>query len=71
MRTQQTGDPKVLDVPPPTNNDRYTILRGEVEAAVKSPKKDKSTGMDNIPWELVQAGGEAMIDTLLIICNKI
>ena len=27
--------------------------------------------MDNIPSELVQAGGEAMIDMLLIICNKI
>ena len=71
MHTQQTGDPKVLDVPPPTNNDHYTILLGEVEAAVKSPKKGKSTGVDNIPWELVQAGGEAMTDTLLIICNKI
>ena len=27
--------------------------------------------MDNIPSELVQAGGEAMIDMLLITCNKI
>ena len=27
--------------------------------------------MDNIPSELVQAGGEAMTDMLLIICNKI
>ena len=27
--------------------------------------------MDNIPSELVQAGVEAMIDMLLIICNKI
>ena len=66
-----TGDPKVLDVPPPTNNDSYPILREEVEAAVKSPKKGESTGVDNIPSELVQAGGEAMIDMLLIICNKI
>ena len=66
-----TGDPKVLDVPPPTNNDSYLILRGDVESAVKSPKKGKSTGVDNIPSELVQAGGEAMIDMLLIICNKI
>ena len=59
-----TGDPKVLDVPSPTNNDRYPILREEVEAAVKS-------GVDNIPSERVQAGGEAMIDMLLTICNKI
>ena len=27
--------------------------------------------MDNIPVELVQAGGEAMIDILVSICNKI
>ena len=31
----------------------------------------KSAGVDNIPAELVQAGGEAMIDILTAICNKI
>ena len=66
-----TGDPKVLDVPPPINNNSYSILRKEVEAAVKALKIGKSAGVDNIPSELVQAGGEAMIDMLLIICNKI
>ena len=39
----------------------------EVEAAVKTLKK----GVDNIPAEMVQAGGEDMISVLLIICNKI
>ena len=66
-----TGDPKLLDVLPPINNDSYSILREEIEAAVKSLKKSKSTGVDNIPSELIQAGGEAMIDMLLIICNQI
>ena len=66
-----TGDPKVLDILPPINNDSYPILREEVEAVVKSLKNGKSAGVDNIPSELVQAGGEAMIDMLLIICNKI
>ena len=66
-----TGDPKVLDLPPAINNDSYPILREEVEAAVKSLKKGKSAGVDNIPSELVQAGGEAMIDMPLFICNKI
>ena len=61
----------MLDVPPPTNNDSYPILREEVEAAVKSLKTGKSAGVDNIPSELVQAGAEAMTDMLLIICNKI
>ena len=66
-----TGDPKVLDVLPPVNNDSCPILWEEVEAAVKSLKKGKSAGMDNIPSGLVQAGGETTIDMLLIICNKI
>ena len=66
-----TGDPKVQAVPPPTSIDSYPILREEVEVAVKSLKKGKSAGVDNIPSELVKAGGEAMIDMSLIICNKI
>ena len=66
-----SGDPMVLDVPPPNNNAIHPILRGEVEAAVKSLKKGKSAGVHNIPSELVQAGREAMIDMLLISCNKI
>ena len=61
----------MLDVPPPIKNDSYPIMREEVEAAVKSLKKGKSAGVDNIPSELVQAGGEAMIDMLLTIGNKI
>ena len=72
MHTQQQEIPRcMLDVPPPINNECYPFLWEEVEAAVKSPKNGKSAGVDNIPSELVQAGGEAMIDTLLIICNKI
>ena len=41
-----------------------------MEAAVKALKMGKSAGVDNIPAELVQAGGEAMIDILTAICNK-
>ena len=33
-------------------------------------KKGKSVGVDNIPAELVQAGGETMIDVLTEICNR-
>ncbi|KAJ8343160.1 hypothetical protein AAFF_G00243470 [Aldrovandia affinis] len=33
--------------------------------------KGKAAGVDNIPAELLQAGGEAIIDVLTIICNKI
>ena len=34
-------------------------------------KKEKSAGVDNIPAELVQAGGEDVITALTTICNKI
>ena len=46
-----------------SNDQEYhPILRAEVQAAVKALKLGKSTRVDNIPPELVQAGGEAMID---------
>ena len=41
----------------------------EVEVAVASLKKGKSVGIDNIPAELVQAGGETMIDVLIEISS--
>ena len=34
-------------------------------------KKGKSAGVDNIPAELVQAGGEDVITALTTICNRI
>ena len=66
-----TGDPEVLNVPPAANKTNLPILREEVEAVVKLLKKGKSAGVDNIPAELLQQGGEAMVNTLFIICNKI
>ena len=42
----------------PDTEDDHPILRKEEEAAVQSLKKGKSAGVDNIPAELVQAGGE-------------
>ena len=66
-----TGDPEVLNVPPAINNDNHPILREEVEAAIKTLKKEKSAGVDNIPAEMIQAGGEDMISVLPSICNRI
>ena len=65
------GTPIVLDCPQISDEEHHPILREEVEAAVKALKMGKSAGVDNIPAELVQAGGEAMIDILTAICNKI
>ena len=39
-------------------------------AAVQSLKKGKSTGVDNIPVELVQAGEEDVITALMTVCNR-
>ena len=64
-------DPIILDCPQIPDEEHHPILREEVEAAVKALKMGKSVGVDNIPAELVQAGGEAMIDILTAICNKI
>ena len=47
------------------------ILRKGVEAAVQLLKKGKSAEVDNIPAELVQAGGEDVITALMTMCNKI
>ena len=59
------GDQKiVLDRPQIQDEEHHTILRAEVEAAVKALKMGKSAGGDNIPVEIVQAGGEAMISIL-------
>ena len=57
-------DPIVLDCPQIPDEEHHPILREEVEAAVKVLKIGKLAGVDNIPAELVQAGGEAMIDIL-------
>ena len=57
------GDNAVLDCSQPPEEDLQPILREEVEIAEASLKKGKSAGVDNIP-ELVQPGGESMVDVL-------
>ena len=51
--------------------DDNPILRKELDAAVQSLKKGKPAGVDNIPAEFIQAGGEDLITALMTICNKI
>ena len=47
------------------------VLREEVEEAVCSLKAGKSSGVDNIPSELLKNGGEATTTVLTAICQKI
>ena len=68
---QSNGDPNILNCPRTNEGVDFPVLREEVEAAVKSLKRGKAAGIDNIPSELIKAGGEAMIDALTIICNKV
>nr|XP_049612464.1 uncharacterized protein LOC125989972 [Syngnathus scovelli] len=65
------GNPKVLTAPAATNNHKDSILREEIVSAVQSLKPGKSPGVDNITAELIKAGGDPIIDALLLICNKI
>ena len=67
------GDPSVLNVQenPPEDLSEDSVLKSEVEEAIKALKKGKSPGVDNIPAELMQAGGEDMVTVLTRICNKI
>ena len=65
------GDPIVLDCPQIPDEEHHPVLREKVEAAVKALKMGKSGDVDNIPAELIQAEGEAMIGILTAICNKI
>ena len=65
------GDPSVLNCPQKDTEDEHPILHREVEAAIQSLKKGKSAGVNNIPAEVVQAGGEDVVTALTTICNKI
>ena len=65
------GDPSVMNCPQTDTEDDHPILRREVAATVQSLKKGKSAGVNSIPAELVQAGGEDVITALTTICNKI
>ena len=65
------ADPSVLNCTQTDTEKDHPILRREVEAAVQSLKKGKSAGVDKIPAELVQAGGEDVITGLMTVWNKI
>ena len=64
---RSTGDIKRLNTSLTTDTDNLPVLREEVEEAAKFLKKGKAAGIDNIPAELVHAGGKAMIDALHVI----
>ncbi|GFS15762.1 endonuclease-reverse transcriptase [Elysia marginata] len=56
---------------PPETDDSPPIQKSEVEAAVKSLKLGKAPGVDNIPSELLKAGGEEVKNILTALCQRI
>ena len=55
----------------PNQHKTSTNATDTYNETVQLLKKRKSAGVDNIPAELVQAGGEDVITSLTTICNKI
>ena len=68
---ESCGDNTVLDCSQSPEEDLRPILREEIEIAVESLKKGKSAGVDNIPAELVQTGGETMLDVLTEVFKRL
>ena len=62
--TTSCGDNAVLDCSQPPEDHLQSILREEDEIVVTSLKKGKSSGIADIPVELVHAARETMIDVL-------
>src|ERR1043165_7461975 len=57
----------------PTSNSQEhmeDILRGEVEAAIRSLKKKKAPGEDNIMAEMIQAGATCSVEMLHTLCDR-
>ena len=52
-------------------NDENDILLSEVENAIDKLNNNKSPGIDEIPAELIKAGGPQMAKEIHLICNKI
>ena len=57
--------------PPPNEDELQDILLEEVAAAVKRLKKGKSPGIDEIAGEVIQAGGEKVIEEIHSICKQV
>jgi len=53
------------------SEDSPPILKGEVEAAIRSLKEGKSPGVDNNPGEILKHGGEESLKALTALCQKI
>ena len=62
----------MIDNNPTDNEDgEFTISKEDIRKAIASLKNDKAPGSDGITQEVLKAGGNAMLDMLKIIFDKI
>ena len=47
------------------------IIKSEVEQTIRSIKKGKVAGVDNIPGELFTHGGDEMLTVMITLCLQI
>ena len=66
-----TNENDINDAGPRNNEREPDILQSEVEKAIKSLQKNKAPGIDNIPAELLKAGGIEMVQLLTKLCTII
>ena len=73
--TNQYGDRILADLQARTVKEMQetddSILKREVEKAIKKLKNEKSCGVDGIPAELIKAGGENVVARVWKLCNEI
>ena len=53
------------------NDEGLPILNSEVELAIKSLKIWKTSGIDNIPGELIKSGGTIMTRIFRELCQQL
>ena len=59
----------MLECPTSSDEDYRSVFREEVKSAFNALERGRPAEVDNIHAELVQAGGEIMIDVMTPVCT--
>ena len=63
---------KDLKMITPTSTEKpQNILYSEIEEAIRTLKRNKSPGYDEITAEMIQAGEEQLVRQIHLLCNKV
>ena len=72
-KDQGGGDSMTKDlemITPTSTEEPQNILYSEVEEAIRTLKRNRSPGSDEITAEMIQAGGEQLVRQIHLLCNK-